>query len=41
MVAALMFIMSMVTRVALILIAVGLIWYMGRGLWDKYRRPKE
>ena len=41
MVAALMFIMSMVTRVALVLIAAGLIWSMGCKLWNKYRRSKD
>ena len=37
----LMFIMSMITKVALVLIAAGLIWSIGCKLWDKYRRPKD
>ena len=41
MTAGLTFIMSMITKVALVLIAAGLIWYIGRELWEKYHRPKE
>lgn len=36
-----MFIISMITKVALVLIAAGLIWSMGCKLWDKYHRPKD
>lgn len=37
----LMFILSMVTKVALLVIAAGLVWSMGHKLWDKYRKPKD